>query len=149
MKSLQTQYAGYLFRSRLEARWAKYFNLMGIQFNYEPLGVQLESGKKYLPDFFLPSLNIFVECKGILTSNYDIERVYDFGIESKKGVLIAQGDPDNIDYTIIFPENNKIITKTVSIDFEGNEFREFTGDIGSLSESSLNSAKSDRFGIFD
>ena len=53
IKALETKYDGYMFRSRLEARWACYFNNMEIEFNYEPQGFDL-GGMKYLPDFYLP-----------------------------------------------------------------------------------------------
>ena len=55
-KPIDTRYAGYLFRSRIEARWAVFFDGMGIPFEYEPEGFELKSGGWYLPDFklFLP-----------------------------------------------------------------------------------------------
>jgi len=50
-KAIETEYNGYRFRSRLEARWAVFFDALGIDYEYEPEGYGLESGKKYLPDF--------------------------------------------------------------------------------------------------
>lgn len=40
-KAVQTEYKGYLFRSRLEARWAVFFDTLGIQWEYEPEGIVL------------------------------------------------------------------------------------------------------------
>lgn len=57
---LPTKYKGVLFRSRLEARWAVYFDLLGVKWQYEPEGYQLSSGN-YCPDFFCESF--FVEIK--------------------------------------------------------------------------------------
>lgn len=51
MKAIQTRYAGYLFRSRLEARWAVFFDSLKLDWSYEPEGFQLPSGTFYLPDF--------------------------------------------------------------------------------------------------
>jgi hypothetical protein len=36
--AIQTHYNGYHFRSRLEARWAVFFDECGIRYQYEPEG---------------------------------------------------------------------------------------------------------------
>ena len=70
MKAIQTQYKGYLFRSRLEARWAVFFDACGIDFEYEPEGYDLGNGLMYLPDFLLHGVDgrgggdLYVEVKG-------------------------------------------------------------------------------------
>lgn len=51
MKAIQTRYKGYHFRSRLEARWAVFFDALGLQWEYEPEGFDLGDGMLYLPDF--------------------------------------------------------------------------------------------------
>lgn len=53
IKAIQTQYKGYHFRSRLEARWAVFFDACGYQWEYEPEGFDLGDGVYYLPDFKL------------------------------------------------------------------------------------------------
>lgn len=63
IQAIETAYAGCLFRSRLEARWAVFFDTLGIQWEYEPQGFELPSGR-YLPDFWLPSLAAWWEVKG-------------------------------------------------------------------------------------
>ena len=74
IKAIETTYKGYRFRSRLEARWAVFFDTLGIRWQYENEGyqkeVELTTGPKtlrYLPDFFLPDRwggGVFVEVKG-------------------------------------------------------------------------------------
>lgn len=81
IKPIETVYKGYKFRSRLEARWAVFFDSIGIKYLYEhegysfddPDDIELdENGElardprqiQYLPDFYLPELNIHVEVKG-------------------------------------------------------------------------------------
>lgn len=71
--AIETHYAGCRFRSRLEARWAVFFDAMGIEWRYEPEGYELEhritlkpGTIRYLPDFWLPDLNLHVEVKGHL-----------------------------------------------------------------------------------
>lgn len=63
VKAIETEYNGYLFRSRTEARWAVFFDYVGEPYEYEKECFQLPSGK-YLPDFFLPKKNLWVEIKG-------------------------------------------------------------------------------------
>lgn len=43
---IATEYAGTTFRSRLEARWARFFDLIGWQWEYEPFDAD-----GYVPDF--------------------------------------------------------------------------------------------------
>ena len=47
-KAIETRYAGHLFRSRLEARWAAYFDLSGWTWTYEPIDAD-----GYIPDFLI------------------------------------------------------------------------------------------------
>lgn len=65
IKPLETHYAGCRFRSRLEARWAVFFEFLGIEWLYEPEGFMV-ADKPYLPDFYLPKLEIWAEVKGVL-----------------------------------------------------------------------------------
>lgn len=64
IKPIETIYKGYRFRSRLEARWAVFFDVLGIGWRYEMEGYEFDDGRKYLPDFYLPKDNLFVEVKG-------------------------------------------------------------------------------------
>ena len=62
MKSKETVYSGVIYRSRLEAKWAIFFDVIGIKFQYEPRQFNTRDGL-YLPDFFLPELSVWVEIK--------------------------------------------------------------------------------------
>lgn len=63
MNPIQTQYKGYLFRSRLEARWAVFFDAIGVEWRYETQGYEVD-GHRYLPDFWLPAFDAWAEVKG-------------------------------------------------------------------------------------
>lgn len=63
MKAIETVYDGYKFRSRLEARWAVFFNVLGVKYEYEKEGYDLD-GTYYLPDFWLPEQKYWIEIKG-------------------------------------------------------------------------------------
>lgn len=58
IKAIQTEYRGYLFRSRLEARWAVFFDACGVDWEYEPEGYDLGNGGYYLPDFLLRNVQL-------------------------------------------------------------------------------------------
>jgi hypothetical protein len=60
---IPTQYAGIRFRSRLEARWAVFFDTLGIPWTYEPEAYG-DGHKGYTPDFWLPDQDCFWEVKG-------------------------------------------------------------------------------------
>lgn len=51
IKAIETQYKGYRFRSRLEARWAVFFDALKLDWQYEPEGFDLGQAGYYLPDF--------------------------------------------------------------------------------------------------
>lgn len=51
MQAIETEYKGYKFRSRLEARWAIFFDAIGVDWEYEPEAFKLSNGMVYLPDF--------------------------------------------------------------------------------------------------
>lgn len=61
--AIPTFYAGTLFRSRTEARWAVLFDELCIAWEYEPEGWQLPNGLKYIPDFRLPGCDVWIEVK--------------------------------------------------------------------------------------
>lgn len=66
--AIETRYAGCRFRSRLEARWAVFFNHLDIRWEYEPQGFVIQrpghADTPYLPDFLLPDCGTWVEVKG-------------------------------------------------------------------------------------
>lgn len=88
IKAIETYYKGYRFRSRLEARWAVFFDALGVEYEYEPEGFELPSGKMYLPDFKVkcwgkrgnksgPPTDLWIEVKGNMTQG-DSDRIKEF-----------------------------------------------------------------------
>jgi hypothetical protein len=61
--SIQVRHNGYLTRSTLEARWMVFLDLMGIAYEYEPEGLILHDGTRYLPDLYLPETEFWAEIK--------------------------------------------------------------------------------------
>lgn len=112
IKPIETLYRGYRFRSRLEARWAVFFDVAGIAWQYEPEGFDLTNVKVprryesdlesqlndrlleldlepvrvwnepedmqayaplwYLPDFYLPEQEYWVEVKPTFPTEREI-----------------------------------------------------------------------------
>lgn len=69
--AIETRYKGYRMRSRGEARWAVYFDSLGIYWDYEVEGFDLTKASvvgatelgAYLPDFWLPQVKMWAEVK--------------------------------------------------------------------------------------
>lgn len=55
IKAIDTQYKGYKFRSRLEARFAVYLDALNASWEYEKEGYSLPVNGNYLPDFLVTS----------------------------------------------------------------------------------------------
>jgi predicted nuclease of restriction endonuclease-like RecB superfamily len=51
-------------RSTYEARFANMLSLLNLAWEYEPKYFPVHDGKTYLPDFYVPSLDLYVEIKG-------------------------------------------------------------------------------------
>lgn len=94
MKAIETVYNGYRFRSRLEARWAVFFDALGIEYQYELEGFELGNGIKYLPDFRVKS-NFFtgwIEIKPQFPNEIEIEKAIQLSM-SGDPVIIFIGEP--------------------------------------------------------
>lgn len=77
IKAIETQYNGYRFRSRLEARWAVFFSAVGLEYEYEIEGFEM-GGLRYLPDFYIPKLDRWFEIKGQTMSIREIQKCEQF-----------------------------------------------------------------------
>lgn len=69
--AIPTEFDGRRFRSRTEARWACFFKALGLDYEYEPEGFQLSDGTFYLPDFFLPAVRFWAECKPSFLTHFE------------------------------------------------------------------------------
>lgn len=90
---LETRYKGYRFRSRLEARWAVFFDALGIKWEYEAEGFDLGPSGWYLPDFRLMNMKIWVEVKPETASPLEKKKVYKLSALRQEYVLLIEGYP--------------------------------------------------------
>lgn len=86
IKPIETKYKGYRFRSRLEARWAVFFDALGLSWEYEIEGLDL-NGTWYLPDFYINDWKCYIEIKPLIPK--DLFFVDDDG---NSAMLIARED---------------------------------------------------------
>lgn len=102
IKPIETLYNGYRFRSRLEARWAVFFDAIGLKYEYEVEGYKIEGSEvneiRYLPDFYIPSLDRWFEIKAKPLSEYEMKKCEEFCFYKdnkniKFSVLIGSPEP--------------------------------------------------------
>jgi hypothetical protein len=94
IKAIDTEYKGYLFRSRLEARWAVFLDALKVAWEYEKEGYDLGEAGWYLPDFWLPELNCWAEIKPDEPSKEDRAKMKALVMETKIPVVLFVGTPD-------------------------------------------------------
>lgn len=102
IKPIETSYNGYRFRSRLEARWAVFFRSVGLEYQYEPEGFEMDN-IRYLPDFYLPSLDRWFEIKGKPLSIKEIQKCEEFCLRKdnygiKFSILIGPPQPCQLNF---------------------------------------------------
>lgn len=104
IKSIQTEYNGYLFRSRLEARYAVFLNSLHIRWEYEVEGFILDNGEWYLPDFYLPDFDggMWMEVKPTYFNEQEKERCRLLCLGTKKSVWLANGTPNFTVYEVFY-----------------------------------------------
>lgn len=111
IKAIETIYNGYRFRSRLEARWAVFFDALKIKYEYEIEGYDLGSGIRYLPDFYLPEHDVWVEIKRKDLDENDREKLIEFS--RSHAILLFTGDPWPDKYIITLFNQGLEITKEI------------------------------------
>lgn len=115
IRAIETMYRGYRFRSRLEARWAVFFDALPVQWEYEKEGYVISSGASYLPDFWLPQQGVWVEIKGNEPTKDEREKCSLLSRGTNAPVLLFSGQlalPNRNDYPpapdaeVFFPDGS-------------------------------------------
>lgn len=93
---IPTIYNGVTFRSRTEARWAVFFDALGLPWTYEPEGFSLPSGS-YLPDFLLHlahgKRSVWFEVKGQSPTEREIAVAIELADATGRPVFLAVDRP--------------------------------------------------------
>lgn len=119
--AIETTYKGYLFRSRLEARWAVFLDEAKLDWEYEIEGYKLTNGEWYLPDFWLPTFHggVYIEVKP--SSRSDVSKPRQFVMDSGKPMLLGVGTPASKKYVLLTRKDGAVIEEEFSF---GPEFRQ-------------------------
>lgn len=106
--AIPTWYKNTLFRSRLEARWAVFFETLGIRWEFELQGYDMD-GTWYLPDFYLPEFNggTYVEVKPTRFTWDEDQKSIVLCEGSGHSVFKAEGSPSLKFYEIFFNYPNQ------------------------------------------
>lgn len=87
---LPVQYNGTSYRSRTEGRWAMLLDALGVPAQYEAEGFELPSGR-YLPDFFLPRIDTWLEIKFAVPSEREKRLCLELCNATEQRVILAYG----------------------------------------------------------
>jgi hypothetical protein len=99
---IPTTYKGITYRSRLEARWAVFFEEIGIEFEYEAEPIRSKSGAVlYMPDFVIYSgirckdwtERYFFEIKPAKPNEQYVSRLASLPLPLEVDLIIVVGEP--------------------------------------------------------
>ena len=101
-----TTYNGITFRSRLEARWAVYFDAIGITYEYEMERYDFTPDMSYLPDFYLREVNMWAEVKPVQLDGIELTKVEYLVLTTEIPCLLLVGSPQAKPYEAIYFERS-------------------------------------------
>ncbi len=119
-----TTYNGTRFRSRLEARWAVFFDELGIYYEYEPGQFTLDK-QLYTPDFYLPQIDRFVEIKPTDAHPPEEYRCMELAVVTQTPVLIFAGSvPGDADLWVCYGMWGSVATRDAWLPMVGPDLVE-------------------------
>jgi hypothetical protein len=93
------------YRSRLEERLARWFELNGYEFEYETLRLSYTLSSTYTPDFILPN-GVILEAKGY------------FKPEDRRKMLAIKKQHPDLDIRLVFQQPKNTLTKRSKTTYE-------------------------------
>lgn len=102
LKAIDTEYRGYRFRSRLEARWAVFLDTIHCEWEYEAEGYELPGGVRYLPDFVL--------CRSVSPCFLEVKPQWPTGPELEKARLLRDASDCPVLFAIGVPDERVVTT---------------------------------------
>lgn len=120
IKVIPTVYKGIKFRSRTEARWAVVFDVLGLDWVYEPEGYEF-NGTKYLPDFVIHNFwlysplgykkrDLYIEVKGSDCIDID-DYIKFYEINQSKDIIVVGSLPKGNTWEELYKDFNKVLTQ--------------------------------------
>lgn len=107
IKNIPTTYKNVTYRSRLEARWAVFFDELKIKHIYEYEGFILENKEYYLPDFYLPQYDVYCEVKPNFEEVFLNQNTFVNFAKTNNWLLILSSLP-NVNTTLLYRYNETI-----------------------------------------
>lgn len=141
-QAIPTKYRFHLFRSRLEARWAVFFDRIGIRWSYEPEGYSL-SRTGYLPDFQIGGA-LYAEIKSQEPPRGAWDKAFEFSMYAP--ILCLAGPPDACVYPCEFKGKRAgVVFYVGGVSYTDARVGENV-DVGKDVEEAIEAACSERFG---
>ena len=82
------------------------FYVAFIKYQYEPEGFDLPEVGKYLPDFYLPQVDMYAEVKADTFNIEELKKAQALATHTGKGVLLLTGIPSRKAYYALTPIEN-------------------------------------------
>ncbi len=124
IKAVITRYKTIRFRSRLEARWAVFFDVLGIEWLYESRSVDL-GWCLYIPDFWLPQYRLYAEVKPGDFTPREMVKVATLVGKTNEECLLLSGPPALKGYWAVRPgisQKRYVLTITQDFPLSGGRF---------------------------
>jgi hypothetical protein len=100
---------GILYRSVLEARWALFFDSFGVAYEYERKTFYLGNGIYYVPDFYLPELDLWAEVKPTPFTDDERGKCERLAVQTEQPCLMLIGSPAMHTYAAIGAHGGTIL----------------------------------------
>lgn len=109
-----TEYAGVLFRSKLEATWARFFDVIGLEWQYEPTQIP-----GWIPDFLIAGWWL-AEVKPMPVIGTDATRnpVFQKAIRPFDTVLLGDGPGDAMGVVVRRMADGSVFSRYLLADIE-------------------------------
>jgi len=115
IKPKKIKYGGVSYKATLEARWAVFFDSLGIKYEYEPVYDEVETGGRvafYKPDYYLSELDIFIEIKPSKPCEIENIKAAGWAKHVNEIIILFNLNPPTLDlengWFFSFPEIKKI-----------------------------------------
>ena len=113
-QGVPTDYNHITFRSKTEARWAVFFDRLGIKYEYEaPVELQGEDADSYTgaveytahPDFWLPQISMWTEVKSDQFDEDEVGKARVLATQSFRGCILLAGQPACKEYRLVVSQH--------------------------------------------
>lgn len=135
IKAKPVRYNGIPMRSKTEGKWARFFDIMGMPYEYE-----MHSGDGYLPDFKLSQLSfdsspifapVYFEAKGEHAVDDCVDKINKFCNNGSNVVVLSYGFPmDYHAYEVAYSQKPFCYSNYFSFDGNRRKIVVFQKDIG-------------------